>query len=159
MKQIVLEIEDSAFESFMGMIALCPSVKVVGESSVAEVTSQRDQCMLYAIQTLRANHVFRFGYDYTWVMMAINEGLVDDYDSFRSPQAFLDYLYEIGIDKLPSRITLSLAYSKTFNHFPDWTFTDMDNPSEILRRKNVVKQFLSAFGTAKRGISNKILNK
>ena len=76
MKQIVLEIEDSAFESFMGMI---------------------DQCMLYAIQTLRANHVFRFGYDYTWVMMAINEGLVDDYDGFRSPQAFLDYLYEIGI--------------------------------------------------------------
>ena len=97
MKQIVLEIEDSAYESFMGMIALCPSVKVVGESSVAEVTSQRDQCMVYAIQTLRANHAFRFGYDYTWVMMAINEGLVDDYDGFRSPQAFLDYLYEIGI--------------------------------------------------------------
>lgn len=159
MKQIVLEIEDSAYESFMGMIALCPSVKVVGESSVAEVTSQRDQCMLYAIQTLRANHAFRFGYDYTWVMMAINEGLVDDYDGFRSPQAFLDYLYEIGIEGLPSRLTLSLAYSKTFNHFPDWTFTDMDNPSEILRRKNVVKQFLSAFGTAKRGILNKILNK
>jgi len=35
----------------------------------------------------------------------------------------------------------------------------MDNPSEILRRKNVVRQFLSAFGTAKRGILNKILNK
>ena len=87
-------------------------MKVVGESSVAEVTSQRDQCMLYAIQTLRANHAFRFGYDYTWVMMAINEGLVDDYDGFRSPQAFLDYLYEIGIEGLPTRFTLFRAYSK-----------------------------------------------
>ena len=159
MKQIVLEIEDSAFESFMGMIALCPSVKVVGESSVAEVTSQRDQCMLYAIQTLRANHVFRFGYDYTWVMMAINEGLVDDYDGFRSPQAFLDYLYEIGIEGLPTRFTLFRAYSKTLNSYPEWTFIDVESASETLRRKNVVKQFLSAYGMAKRRIFNNIFNK
>ena len=159
MKQIVLKIEDSAYESFMGMMALCPSVKVVCESDITDVMSDRDQCMVSAITTLRNNHVFRFGYDYTWIMMAINEGLVDDYDAFRSPQAFLDYLYEIGIEELPSRITLSLAYSKTFDHFPDWTFTDVNKPSEILRRKNVVKQFLSAFGTAKRGILNNILNK
>jgi hypothetical protein len=159
MKQIVLEIEDSAFESFMGMIALCPSVKVVGESSVAEVTSQRDQCMLYAIQTLRANHAFRFGYDYTWVMMAINEGLVDDYDGFRSPQAFLDYLYEIGIEGLPTRFTLFRAYSKTLDSYPNWTFLDMDDASESLRRINVVKQFLSAFGKAKRADCNKSCNK
>ena len=159
MKQVILKIDDSAYEKFMGMVSLCPQVEVVCESSITDVMNDRDQCMVYAIQTLRNNHVFRFGYDYTWVMMAINEGLIDDYERFRSPQAFLDYLYEIGIDKLPSRITLSLAYSKTFNHFPDWTFTDMDNPSEILRRKNVVRQFLSAFGTAKRGILNKILNK
>ena len=159
MKQIVLEIEDSAFESFMGMIALCPSVKVVGESSVAEVTSQRDQCMVYAIQTLRANHVFRFGYDYTWGMMAINEGLVDDYDGFRSPQAFLDYLYEIGIEGLPTRFTLFRAYSKTLDSYPNWTFLDMDDASESLRRINVVKQFLSAFGKAKRADCNKSCNK
>ena len=116
----------------MGMIALCPSVKVVGESSVVEVTSQRDQCMLYAIQTLRANHAFRFGYDYTWVMMAINEGLVDDYDGFRSPQAFLDYLYEIGIEGLPTRFTLFRAYSKTLDSYPNWTFLDMDDAYEAL---------------------------
>ena len=158
MRQIILEIEDSAYEQFMGMVGLCPSVKVVCESGI-DVMNDRDQCMVYAIQTLRNNHVFRFGYDYTWIMMAINEGLVDDYEGFKSPQAFLDYLYEIGIEKLPSRITLSLAYSKTFDRFPDWTFTDMDNPSEILRRKNVVKQFLSAYGVAKRGILNRILNK
>ena len=159
MKQVILKIDDSAYEKFMGMVSLCPQVEVVCESGITDVMNDRDQCMVYAIQTLRNNHVFRFGYDYTWVMMAINEGLIDDYERFRSPQAFLDYLYEIGIDKLPSRITLSIAYSKTLDCFPDWKFTDMDNPCEILRRKNVVRQFLSAFGTAKRGILNKILNK
>ena len=137
----------------------CYFFVVVGESSVAEVTSQRDQCMLYAIQTLRANHVFRFGYDYTWVMMAINEGLVDDYDGFRSPQAFLDYLYEIGIEGLPTRFTLFRAYSKTLDSYPNWTFLDMDDASESLRRINVVKQFLSAFGKAKRADCNKNCNK
>ena len=109
MKQVILKIDDSAYEKFMGMVSLCPQVEVVCESGITDVMNDRDQCMVYAIQTLRNNHVFRFGYDYTWVMM-------------------------------------------------DWTFTDMDNPSEILRRKNVVRQFLSAFGTAKRGILNKILN-
>lgn len=159
MKQIVLEIEDSAYEQFMGMVGLCPSVKVVCESGITDVMNDRDQCMVYAIQTLRNNHVFRFSYDYTWVMMAINEGLIDDFDSFRSPQAFIDYLYEIGIDNLPTRYSLSLAYSKTLNSYPEWTFIDVENASETLRRKNVVKQFLSAYGVAKRGIFNNIFNK
>ena len=159
MRQIVLEIVDSAYEQFMGMIALCPSVKVVCENGITDVMNDRDQCMVYAITTLRNNHVFRFGYDYTWIMMAINEGLVDDYDAFKSPQAFLDYLYEIGIEKLPTRYSLSLAYSKTLNSYPEWTFIDVENTSETLRRKNVVKQFLSAYGVAKRGIFNNIFNK
>ena len=155
----MLEIEDSAYEQFMGMVGLCPSVKVVCESGITDVMNDRDQCMVYAIQTLRNNHVFRFGYDYTWIMMAINEGLVDDYEGFKSPQAFLDYLYEIGIEKLPTRYSLSLAYSKTLNSYPEWTFIDVENASETLRRKNVVKQFLSAYGVAKRRIFNNIFNK
>ena len=159
MRQIILEIEDSAYEQFMGMVGLCPSVKVVCESGITDVMNDRDQCMVYAIQTLRNNHVFRFGYDYTWIMMAINEGLVDDYEGFKSPQAFLDYLYEIGIEKLPTRYSLSLAYSKTLNSYPEWTFIDVENASETLRRKNVVKQFLSAYGVAKRRIFNNIFNK
>ena len=150
MRQIILEIEDSAYEQFMGMLGLCPSVKVVSESSVAEVASQRDQCMLYAIQTLRANCVFRFGYDYAWIMKAISEGVSEEFGEFRSPQSFLDYLDEMGIDGLPARTTLSRACSKTFGCYPDWRFIDIEKPSEILRRKNVVKQFLSAFGEAKR---------
>ena len=159
MKQLVLEIEDSVYEQFMGMVGICQGVVVIATEDHVDVVSNRDQCMAYAIRTLRQNNVFRHYYDYTWIMMAINEGQIDDFDGFKSPQTFLNYLYELGIDKLPSRITLSLAYSKTLDSFPDWTFVDVDDASEILRRKNVVKQFLSAYGTAKRGILNRILNK
>ena len=35
MKQIVIEIDDEAFEPFMGMLRLCPAVKVVGTNSFA----------------------------------------------------------------------------------------------------------------------------
>ena len=159
MKQIMIQIEDSAYEQFMGMVALCPQVKVVGTSDEVDVLNNRDQCMKLAIETLRTNKVFRHMYDYTWIMLALNDGVLEEYDGFKSPQAFLDYLYEIGIDGLPSRITLFLANSKTLDSYPNWTFLDVDSASEILRRKNVVKQFMSAYIKAKYGYLNKNLNK
>ena len=155
MKQIVLEIEDSAFERFMGMVSLCPSVEVMASGEVVDVMDHRDACMRHAIVTLRHNKVFRRHYDYSWIMMAINEGVMDDFDEFESPQSFIDYLCEIGIDELPDRTTISRACSKTFDSYPNWRFMDTNKPSESLRRKNVVKQFLSAFGEAKRACCNK----
>ena len=159
MKQIVLEIEDSAFEQFMGMIELCPQVNVVSIGNAVDVVSNRDTCMAYAIKTLRENGVFRYSFDYAWIMMALNEGVLDDYKGIMSLQGFIDYLMELGFDHLPCRTSLYNAYSKTFDSFPEWTFVDVKDASEELRRKNVVKQFLSAYGVAKRGIVNKMLNK
>ena len=159
MKQVVLRIDDAAYEKFMGMVSLCPMVEVVAEGDLADNENERDLCMRQAIITLRQNKVFRHYYDYTWIMMAINEGHLNDFDVFKSPQAFIDYLYEIGIDQLPTRYTLSLAYSKALGAYPDWTFLDVEKPNEILRRKNVAKQFLSAYGAAKRGILNNKFNK
>ena len=52
MKQVILKIDDSAYEQFMGMVSLCPQVEVVCESSITDVMNDRDQCMVYAIQTL-----------------------------------------------------------------------------------------------------------
>ena len=159
MKQVVLRIDDAAYEKFMGMVSLCPMVEVVAEGDLADTENERDLCMRQAIITLRQNKVFRHYYDYTWIMMAINEGHLNDFDVFKSPQAFINYLYEIGIDQLPTRYTLSLAYSKALGAYPDWTFLDVEKPNEILRRKNVAKQFLSAYGAAKRGILNNKFNK
>lgn len=159
MKQVLLSIEDDAYEKVMGMLSLCPSVKVESSVDVADTERDCDFCMKYAINTLRSNGVFRHVYDYTWIMMAVNQGLVEDLDAFKSPQAFLDYLTELGIDKLPTRFSISLAFSKTLDSYPNWTFIDVADACEILRRKNVVKQFLSAYGVAKRGIFNGLFNK
>ena len=159
MRQIILEVEDSVFEKFMGTVELCHGVDVVSTLDSVETKNDRDSCMVYAIQTLRENNVFRHYYDYTWIMMALNDGVLDDYDTFKSPQAFLDYLYEIGIDMLPTRYSLSLACSKTLGKYPNWVFLDVNKAGEILRRKNVVKQFLSAYGVAKRGMFNKFFYK
>ena len=159
MKQIIVNIDDLAYEPVVGMLKLCQGVEIESEGEVVDTFNERDVCMVYAINTLRENKVFRHFYDYTWIMMAINDGVLDDFDSFKSPQAFLNYLYEIGIDQLPTRYTLSLAYSKALGAYPDWTFLDVEKPNEILRRKNVVKQFLSAYGAAKRGFLNNKFNK
>ena len=158
MKRIIIEVEDSANEPVVGMLKLCNGVKIVSVQESIDVIDDRDACMRYAINTLRNNKVFIHNYDYAWIMMAINEGHVDEFDAFKSPQAFLDYLYELGIENLPTRFTLFRAYSKTIELFPDWIFLDVNEAGEILRRKNVVKQFLSAYNKAKRGFCNKNCN-
>jgi hypothetical protein len=159
MRQIVISIDDEAYEPVMGVMKLCDGVEIVDETEIVDIVADRDVWMRQAIETLRGNKAFRHYYDYTWIMMALNEGLVDDFEAFRSPQAFLDYLYEIGIRNLPSRYSISLAFSKTIDSYPNWTFIDVKSPSESLRRKNVVRQFLSAYGAAKRGKFNKVFNK
>ena len=150
MKRIIIEVEDSANEPVVAMLKLCNGVKIVSVQESIDVIDDRDACMRYAINTLRNNGVFRHHYDYSWIMQAINDGVMEDYEEFESAQTFINYLCEIGIDGLPDRSTISRARSNIYNSYPDWKFIGLKKPSEILRRKNVVKQFLSAFGEAKR---------
>ena len=152
MRQIILEVEDSAYEPVVGVLKLCNGVKIVSVQECVDVIDNRDACMRYAINTLRHNKVFRHHYDYSWIMRAINDGVMEEYDEFESPQTFINYLCEIGIEELPDRSTISRACSIIYDSYPNWQFIGLKKPSEILRRKNVVKQFLSAFGEAKRGI-------
>jgi hypothetical protein len=150
MKRIIIEVEDLAYEPVVGMLELCNGVRIASVQESMDVMDDRDACMRYAITTLRRNKVFRRHYDYSWIMQAINDGVMDDYEEFESPQTFINYLCEIGIDELPDRSTISRACSNVYDSYPNWQFMDVTKPSEILRRKNVVKQFLSAFGEAKR---------
>ena len=150
MKRIIIEVEDLANEPVVAMLKLCNGVRIASVQESMDVMDDRDACMRYAITTLRRNKVFRRHYDYSWIMQAINDGVMDDYEEFESPQTFINYLCEIGIDELPDRSTISRACSNVYDSYPNWQFMDVTKPSEILRRKNVVKQFLSAFGEAKR---------
>lgn len=83
-------------------------------------------------------------------MMAMGQKVIDDFEAFHSHQDYIDYLTELGIEQVPSRSTIFNICNITLNDYPEWEFLDAPAPSEALRRKNLIKQFLSAYRKAKR---------
>ncbi|WP_028904204.1 hypothetical protein [Prevotella sp. P6B4] len=154
MIQILIEIENEAYEPFMGMMRLCPAVRVVSSSMAVEARSVVDRCVAMAIRQLRDDKVFKRPGDYTYIMKGANEGVIKDMGFFYYPSEFLAYLREIGIDELPGRNTLYDGMTRTFGKYPDWTFSDHPTPAEVLRRKNVLKRFLSAYTKMKLSVSD-----
>jgi hypothetical protein len=150
MKQVLLSIEDDAYEKLMGMLSLCPSVKVESVEDCIVTEETRDLCAKIAFETLLINKVIRRPRDYAWIMMAMGQKVIDDFDAFHSHQDYIDYLTELGIQQVPSRSTLFNTCNITLNNYPEWEFLDDPAPCEALRRKNIIKQFLSAYRRAKR---------
>ena len=158
MKQIVLEIEDSAFEQFMGMIELCPQVSVVNVCQTKDAQKSTDYYVALAIRAMINMKAFRTPGDYGYLMVAFNDGVVKGLPFFYTPKDFLDYMKESGFKEMPSRNTLYNTIGKVEGKFPDWTFTDAPKASEALRRKNLVKLFLSAYMRALSGKLDDLLD-
>ena len=82
-------------------------------------------------------------------MAAVRIRVCDSYGNvlpfFNTPKDFLDYMRESKFDNLPGRSTVYNTIAKVKGKYPDWTFTDAPKASEALRRKNLIKRFLSAF--------------
>jgi hypothetical protein len=78
-------------------------------------------------------------------MVAMNEGVVKGLPFFYTPKDFLDYMRELKFDGLLGRSTVYDTIAKVQGKYPDWTFSDAPKASEALRRKNLVRLFLSAF--------------
>ena len=149
MKQVVLQIEDSAFERFMGVVSLCPQVEVASQEEILDYgPDEITQKVTLAIKLLQLNKAIRHLYDYTWIMVSIGDGVVEGMGSFGSPQKFMDYLENIGVERVPSRTTISTWFGRVIGKYPEWEFTDTQDPQEIQRRKNVVRQFISALNKA-----------
>jgi len=149
MKQVVLRIEDSAFERFMGIVSLCPQVEVASQDEIPDCgPDEITQRVTLAVKALQQNKAIRHLYDYTWIMVGIGDGIVEGMGSFGSPQRFMDYLESIGVERVPSRTTISTWFGRVIGKYPDWEFVDTQDPQEIQRRKNVVRQFISALNKA-----------
>lgn len=159
MRQIILNVEDAAYEQVKGMLALCQQVEVVSDGDAYETRNAVDLCVARAIKTLVNRRTLRYAYDYSFIMLAINQGLVDKQLFFFNPLEFIDYLKEIGIEKLPGKSSLYDAIAQIHGSYPDWTFLDHPSAFENIRRKNVCKQFLSAFLMEKRRMSEGISEK
>lgn len=160
MKQIVIEIEEEAYEPFMGMLSLCPAVKVVSTGDVADTKDVMDECFTYAIMELLADKsVFKRSSDLAYVMIGANNGAIKGLDYFLTPDDFTGYLQQLGFTHLPKRSTLYNKLNDTVGKFPDWTFVNDAKPKEKIRRKNVFSRFSSAFVKAKRRKLDGILDK
>lgn len=94
------------------------------------------------ILQLKAEKVIAHLYDYTWVMLAMND--TKGLPSFDSPQSFLTFLNTLGLDNLPSESSIKKKNEKVVGVFPDLTFIDVDK-TEGDRRVNVGKRFLNLY--------------
>ena len=145
MKQVVLRIDDAAFERFMGMVSLCPQVEVLNVCQTGDKKQTIDAYVASAIREMRQTLAFRYPCDYAYLMVAMNESVVKGLPFFYTPKDFIEYMREAEFDHLPGRTTIYDTIAKVQGKYPDWTFTDAPKSSEALRRKNIIKQFLSAF--------------
>ena len=159
MKRLVIQVDECAYNVVLGMLQLCQHVEVLRDGEAVIDDTGRDVCMAQAIQTLRNDNVFMLPSDYTWILVAIDQYVIEDFEGFPSPQAFISYLRELGFDDLPHRSTLSRNYYKVEGVFPNCLFSDTDDAGEVKRRNNVVNRFLSAYNRAKRALCDSKCNK
>lgn len=144
MKQLVFRVSDNLVPLLEEWVKHIPEMEIVScKESKEYAQDEMDQRMTLALQTLIQNDAIRYGYDYTWIMVAIGDGVVEGLGRFRSPQSFMDYLANHGVKSVPSRTTISTWFNKVVGTYPKWEFTDTEDPQEILRRKNVVQQLIS----------------
>ena len=143
MKKVILEIEDSAFESFMGMIGLCPQVSVVEERDMAiGGCVKMDERLKQAVHLMEQEHLINKRYDYAWIKVAMES--FDGMPFFKSAQSFVDYLVEVvQPEKLPSESSISKMMSTPRGKLFEWTFSDNPDKGETQRRNNIVRRFFN----------------
>ena len=141
MKQVLLSIEEDAYEKFMGMVSLCPMVEVI-EINESALLNNGSLAMRIreAILQLRAENLLRRKFDYAWLKVAMDSST--DMPSFESAQRYLDYLHDVlQLDDLPCESSISKMMDCPRGQLFCWTFSDTGDAKEISRRNNIVKRF------------------
>lgn len=113
------------------------------------VTSTADRLIKQAIETMMDEGVIKHSYDLAFVMLLMKE--TDGLPRFDSPNSFLTYISDLGIDDLPGEDSIKKKLSATFGKYPAWTFTDQKgkDATEAKRRNNVASRFLSLYRKGK----------
>lgn len=150
MKEITLRVSDEMAVIIEQLVEHMADVEVMDTGECDDSIEFCDQCLLNALTTLRVNKVIVHPYDFTWIMAAINQYAVDGIEGFRSSNAFVKYLKVLGVEDVPCRDTISSNINKVEDVYPEWTFSDTDEPYEVIRRRNVAIQFVAAYNKAKR---------
>ena len=100
-----------------------------------------DEKIRRAITVMQAEGIFKYAYDYVWVMLVMNQtsGLLH----FDSTPSFHCFLLRIGVNGLPTLASLKKKAATACRQHPGWTFTDTADANETRRRNNVASRFLS----------------
>ena len=101
-----------------------------------------DQRIRTCVDKLLEEKVIVHLYDYTWVMEVMNQ--TDGLPHFNTPQSFINYMNDLGIEKMPSDSTINKKQNVFSGSFADWKFTDCVS-TEANRRINVAKRFLNIY--------------
>ncbi len=152
MKEIIIRVDESAYECVLGMLKLCQKVEVVSEEGCVHTEIDMDSCIAKALNVLHQRHVFRYTRDISYIMAAMNEEVTKGLPFFYSPMEFIAYLQSIGYNgRIPQKSTIYNTINITEGKYPNWSFSDNPTDYEKLRRTNIVRQFLSALMMAKSG--------
>lgn len=143
MKEISLRVPDGMVHLLKEWAAFIPSLEVLSVKETALLKQDElNSRMSEALKSLKKKKIIRHLYDYTWIMTGIGDGALEGMSGFKSPQNFIDYLNALGVEHVPCRSTLSAWYGRVLGEYPNWVFTDTEDPKEILRRKNVFAYLL-----------------
>ena len=63
MKEIIIHVDESAYECVLGMLKLCQKVQVVSEEGCVHTEIDMDSCVAKALNVLYQRHVFRYTRD------------------------------------------------------------------------------------------------
>ena len=152
MKEITLRVPDSMVHLIEAWAEHVPEMEIVTRKESRDYgLDDINLRMALALKVLKQNGAIRYGYDYAWIMVAIGDGVVDGLGGFKSPQRFMDYMNSLGVEQVPSRTTLSTWFGRVLGKYPNWEFVDTQDPQEIQRRKNVVRQLVSVLNRAANG--------
>ena len=156
LKEIKLRIKDSAFQTILDFIQLCPAAEVIGTGDNMDIKDNTDRSFACSVIELKARNVFITPADYAYIMKAANDEVFAQSLFFLTPSEFIGYLELLGLNDLVSRSTLYKYVGNISGKYPNWVFADSDkiNQYEILRRKNIVVQLLSAFLKEKRRLAD-----
>ena len=153
MKEITLRMSDEMAVIIEQLVEHMTDVEVMDTGECPD-DDPRDIWFKQAIMELKNDKVIRRPRDYAWIMAALDQDMMADYEGFMSPQAFIEYMATIGLTMLPDRTTLFRAYNLIDGEYPNWTFDDEPDEQEARRRMNVVVRFKSAYYRAKRAKCN-----
>lgn len=140
--RIILEPADKA-----EVRSLAKSLEDLGLATVIDDeqgTNDINSRVCQAVELLEKEKVIKHAFDYKWIMEVINQGKVKGLAKFDNPNSFREYLIDIGVKYVPSRGILYNRKWECRGEYPNLTFIDTDDPTEVLRRNNVGRRFLSA---------------